>query len=127
MRPSTPALDAARRIGWSTRSSTKRAPRAPACHLRPGERLEETLYAPPNLPESRPRLRENGVVLITGGTGGLGSLLRRRAVRPCRARFVLTALWDLPPEETWPERAKRDDRITASLAGVLALRARGAK
>jgi len=95
--------------------------------LRPGERLEETLYALPNLPESRPRLRENGVVLITGGTGGLGLLFAGALYDLCRARFVLTALWDLPPEETWPERAKRDDRMAASLAGVLALRARGAE
>jgi NADPH:quinone reductase-like Zn-dependent oxidoreductase/NAD(P)-dependent dehydrogenase (short-subunit alcohol dehydrogenase family)/acyl carrier protein len=99
----------------------------PIACLRPGQRHEETLYDLPNLPESRPRLRENGVVLITGGTGGLGLLFAGALYDMSRARFVLTAPWDPPPEDTWVERAKRDDRMAASLAGVLALRARGAE
>jgi len=101
-------------------------PGAVTC-LRANERHEETLYALPNLPESKPRLRENGVVLITGGTGGLGLLFAGALYELCRARFVLTAPWEPPPEATWAERAKRDDRMGVSLAGVLALRERGAE
>ena len=78
-------------------------------------------------PSPGPRLREGGVVLITGGTGGLGLAFAGALFDLCRARVVLTARWDPPPEETWPERAQGGDSIGRSLAGVLALRARGAE
>ena len=94
--------------------------------LRAGSRHVETVYALPSLPESRPRLRERGVVLVTGGTGGLGLLFAGVLHDLCRARLVLTARWAPPPEGDWPERARRDDRIGRALAGVLALRERGA-
>ena len=95
--------------------------------LRPGVRRAEQLYPLPALAESEPRLRENGVVLVTGGTGGLGLAFAGALYDLCRARLVLTAHWTPPPEAAWPERAKRDDKIGKSLAGVLALRARGAE
>ncbi len=97
-----------------------------AC-LRPAARYVEQLYALPAIPESSPRLREGGVVMITGGTGGLGLLFAGALFDLCRARLALTARWVPPPEETWPERARQDDRIGRSLAGVLALKARGAE
>jgi len=99
---------------------------APLVALRPGRRLEERLYALPEPPRSRPRLREGGVVLITGGTGGLGLLFAGALFDLCRARLALTALWTPPPEAEWAERATIDDRIGRALAAVLALRARGA-
>lgn len=95
--------------------------------LRPGARFEEQLYALPALPESRPRLRDGGVVLITGGTGGLGLLFARVLHDLCRARLALTARWTPPPEDAWPELAKRDDRVGRALAAVLELRSRGAE
>ena len=95
--------------------------------LRPGGRFEEQLYALPALPESGPRLREGGVVLITGGTGGLGLLFAGVLFEQCRARLALTARWTPPPEDAWPERARHGDRIGQALAGVLELRARGAE
>ena len=61
--------------------------------------------------------------MITGGTGGLGLLFAGALFDLCRARLALTARWVPPPEETWPERARQDDRIGRSLAGVLALKA----
>lgn len=94
--------------------------------LRPGTRFEEQLYALPALPESRPRLREGGAVLITGGTGGLGLLFAGVLFDQCRARLALTARWAPPPEDAWPERARHDDRIGRALAAVLELRSRGA-
>jgi acyl transferase domain-containing protein/D-arabinose 1-dehydrogenase-like Zn-dependent alcohol dehydrogenase/acyl carrier protein len=95
--------------------------------LRPEARLVEQLYALPELPESSPRLRDGGVVLITGGTGGLGLLFAGALFDLCRARLALTARWAAPPEATWPERARRDDKIGRALAAILALRARGAE
>ena len=100
---------------------------SPLVALRPGRRLEERLYALPEPPRSRPRLREGGVVLITGGTGGLGLLFAGALFDLCRARLALTARWTPPPEGEWAERATRDDRIGRALAAVLALRARGAE
>ncbi|HET9339733.1 MAG TPA: SDR family oxidoreductase [Casimicrobiaceae bacterium] len=95
--------------------------------LRRARRLVERLYELPALPRGRPRLREGGVVLVTGGTGALGLLFAAELFDLCRARLVLTARWDLPAEETWPERARRDDRVGRSLAAILDLRARGAE
>ena len=95
--------------------------------LRPESRLVEQLYALPELPESSPRLRDGGVVLITGGTGGLGLLFAGVLFDLCRARLALTARWASPPEATWPERARRDDKIGRALTAILTLRARGAE
>lgn len=95
--------------------------------LRAGRRAEERLYVLPEPPRGpRPRLREGGVVLVTGGTGGLGLLFAEALFDACRARLVLTARWQPPPESEWPERARGGDRIARALARVLALRARGA-
>ncbi|MEO8486393.1 MAG: SDR family oxidoreductase [Betaproteobacteria bacterium] len=97
-----------------------------AC-LRPGARWLERFYALPDLPESAPRLREGGVVFITGGTGALGLLFARALFDLCRARIALTSRFELPPENTWVERAKRDDRLGHTLSAILDLRARGAE
>lgn len=99
----------------------------PLAALRPGRRWEERLYALPEPPGSRPRLREGGVVLITGGTGALGLLFAGALVDLCRARIALTSRWTPPPEATWAARATVDDGVGRSLAAVLALRARGAE
>ena len=95
--------------------------------LRPGARYEEQLYALPEMPRSRPRLRDGGVVLITGGTGGLGLEFARVLFDECHARLALTARWKPPPEHEWTTRARQDDRIGRALAAVLELRARGAE
>lgn len=125
-----PCLDAAEVPAWLVDALVLEAgvAKAPALvALRPGARFEEQLYALPALPESRPRLRDGGVVLITGGTGGLGLLFARVLHDLCRARLALTARWAPPPEEEWPERAKRGDRIGRALGAVLELRSRGAE
>jgi phthiocerol/phenolphthiocerol synthesis type-I polyketide synthase E len=95
--------------------------------LRPEARFVEQLYTLPALPEGSPRLRDRGVVLITGGTGGLGLLFAGALFDLCHARLALTARWAPPPEAAWPEQARRDDKIGRALAGILALRARGAE
>jgi NAD(P)-dependent dehydrogenase (short-subunit alcohol dehydrogenase family) len=61
-------------------------------------------------------LRPEGVYLITGGLGGLGSAVAEHLAEACRARLVLIHRSPLPPEEDWPrilreepgsERARR--------------------
>ena len=125
-----PCHDPAAVPGWLPEALVREASAGDAAKLvclRPGGRFVEQLYVLPDLPESGPRLREGGVVLITGGTGGLGLAFAGALFDLCRARVVLTARWEPPPEETWPERAQGGDSIGRSLAGVLALRARGAE
>ena len=125
-----PCHDPAAVPGWLPEALVREASAGDAAKLvclRPGGRFVEQLYVLPDLPEPGPRLREGGVVLITGGTGGLGLAFAGALFDLCRARVVLTARWEPPPEETWPERAQGGDSIGRSLAGVLALRARGAE
>ena len=71
-------------------------------------------------------LRTGGVVLITGGMGGLGLEVAGRLFDIAQMRFVLLSRWQPPPIEEWPERARATDRIGQALRKVLALKARGA-
>ncbi len=125
-----PCHDGAAAPAWLPEALLREAGAADAADfvcLRPAGRYTEQLYALPEPSLSTPRLREGGVVLITGGTGGLGLLFAGALFDLCRARIALTARWEPPPEERWPERSRRDDKIGRSLAGILALRARGAE
>jgi len=95
--------------------------------LREEGRFVEEMYAVPDLPLGRPRLREGGGVLITGGVGGLGILFAEMLFDETRARFVLTSRWQPPSREQWGERARRKDKVGKALRRVLALEARGAE
>jgi acyl transferase domain-containing protein/acyl carrier protein len=53
------------------------------------------------------RLRENGVYLITGGTGGIGLALAKYLAQTVRAKLVLIARSGLPARSEWP-RLKSD-------------------
>jgi NAD(P)-dependent dehydrogenase (short-subunit alcohol dehydrogenase family)/acyl carrier protein len=54
------------------------------------------------------RLRDRGVYLITGGTGGLGLAFARYLAKTCRARIVLTKKTEFPKKSTWAELARSD-------------------
>jgi amino acid adenylation domain-containing protein len=47
------------------------------------------------------RLRHGGVVLITGGVGGIGAALARHLFETAAAKLVLLARTPLPPREEW--------------------------
>ena len=47
------------------------------------------------------RLRDRGVYLLTGGMGGIGSLIADWLARTCHARLVLLGRRELPPRERW--------------------------
>ncbi|MCU1348316.1 MAG: hypothetical protein JWO56_1346, partial [Acidobacteria bacterium] len=49
-------------------------------------------------PDAAPALREQGVVLITGGAGGLGLIFAELLAKECKARLVLTGRSKLSPE-----------------------------
>ncbi|MCA8964176.1 MAG: SDR family NAD(P)-dependent oxidoreductase [Planctomycetes bacterium] len=47
------------------------------------------------------RLRERGTYLISGGLGGIGSLVAEWLARTCKARLVLMTRRELPAREQW--------------------------
>jgi len=74
----------------------------PAVAYRGGERW--TLgYQPVRVeePAGQPRLREQGVYLITGGLGGLGLVFAEHLAREARARLVLVGRSPLPERAAW--------------------------
>ena len=95
--------------------------------LRPEGRYLEAMYPAHDIPLSRFRLRERGVVLITGGVGGLGLLAARSLFDAVGARIALTSRWMPPDRSTWEEEATRDDKVGIALREVLALEAAGAE
>ncbi|MEP7242732.1 MAG: SDR family NAD(P)-dependent oxidoreductase [Gammaproteobacteria bacterium] len=75
-------------------------------------------------------LRERGVYLITGGTGGLGLAIARHLAKSVRARLVLTARSGLPDRAQWPallDSADADERIKSRIRSVQELEALGAE
>jgi acyl transferase domain-containing protein/acyl carrier protein len=57
------------------------------------------LVKPERLPAG---LRENGVYLITGGSGGLGLAMAEHLAKTAKARLVLTGRSALPDRAEWP-------------------------
>jgi acyl transferase domain-containing protein len=53
-------------------------------------------------PGRKPRVREEGVYLITGGLGGVGLILAQHLARKFRAKLALIGRSGLPPRERWP-------------------------
>ena len=74
-------------------------------------------------------LRRRGVVLITGGLGGIGLSIARELHEAAAARLVLVTRTQLPPEEQWAALASTldaDHPMLARIQGLTALRAAGA-
>ena len=67
-----------------------------------GNRTWVREHEPQPLPAAaRPRLRQGGVCLITGGLGGIGLELAEHLARESQARLVLVGRSALPPRESW--------------------------
>jgi NAD(P)-dependent dehydrogenase (short-subunit alcohol dehydrogenase family) len=76
---------------------------------------------------SRPRLRDGGTYLITGGFGGIGLVLAEHLAETCHARLVLTGRHGVPPREEWPARkASADARTKARIDAMERLERLGA-
>ncbi len=88
------------------RSATGRDSELPAVAFRGALRWVRG-YEPSPLPASPegapPRLRERGVVLITGGMGGIGIELAEHLARESRARLVLVGRSAFPERERWAD------------------------
>ncbi|MEP7308966.1 MAG: SDR family NAD(P)-dependent oxidoreductase [Acidobacteriota bacterium] len=76
------------------------------------------------------RLRDGGVYLVTGGTGGIGLALAEYLAAEHRASLVLVQRTPLLAEEFWPEWIEthaEDDRTSRRIRKVQDLRAKGAQ
>ena len=88
-------------------------------------------FEPLRLPAGgRPRIKERGVYLITGGLGAIGLAVAGYLAHNFRARLVLTARRPLPPRSAWAEWAPQtpEDRVVSGrIRSVQALELAGAE
>jgi acyl transferase domain-containing protein/acyl carrier protein len=76
------------------------------------------------------RLRRQGVYLITGGLGGVGSLLAEYLARAVKARLILLGRSPLPPREQWEQWVKdrdRNDPVSRKIMQIWSLEEMGAE
>ena len=62
-----------------------------------------------NLADLNPRVRDNGVYLITGGFGGIGLVLAEYLAQTVQAKLVLIARTNLPARGAWKQWLKAHD------------------
>lgn len=88
-------------------------------------------YEPLQLqPEGAPRLRRQGVYLITGGLGGVGLALAQHLAQYWQARLVLVGRTAVPDRSGWEALAAAEDQpqaICQKLHKLLALETAGAE
>jgi acyl transferase domain-containing protein/acyl carrier protein len=87
--------------------------------VRLGESIEET-----------PRLKEEGVYLITGGLGGIGLVLAEYLAKTVKAKLILTGRSSFPARDEWSDwLATHDDtdRVSSKLQKILNLEKLGAE
>ncbi|HYP14306.1 MAG TPA: SDR family NAD(P)-dependent oxidoreductase, partial [Bryobacteraceae bacterium] len=80
--------------------------------------------------KASPKLRPNGVYLITGGLGALGLLHAKYLAQTAQARLVLCGRFGLPDRtdwENWISTYGEQDAITQKIRTVLELEAAGAQ
>jgi NAD(P)-dependent dehydrogenase (short-subunit alcohol dehydrogenase family) len=66
-------------------------------------------------------LRERGVYLITGGTGGIGLAMAKYLAQTCQARLILTKKSPFPEKTTWQPRLAAGDLPDADQKIISAL------
>jgi acyl transferase domain-containing protein/acyl carrier protein len=104
----------------------------PVIAYRGPHRLVQT-FAPIKLERptlDAPRIRPQGVYLITGGLGGIGLVLADWLARTAQARLVLTQRSALPGRaewESWLAQHDEEDGTSRKIRAVLALEASGAE
>jgi acyl transferase domain-containing protein/NADPH:quinone reductase-like Zn-dependent oxidoreductase/acyl carrier protein len=81
-------------------------------------------------PAKIPRLRDRGVYLITGGTGGIGLVLAEHLAKTVKARLVLVGRRLFPQREEWAkwlEDGDKDDKISLKIRKLMELENMGAE
>ncbi|MCB1348911.1 MAG: SDR family NAD(P)-dependent oxidoreductase, partial [Maritimibacter sp.] len=74
------------------------------------------------------KLKDKGVVLITGGFGGIGLTLAERLIATAKARIVLVSRGGLPPREDWDkllDNTAPGDALARRIRAVQGLEAAG--
>jgi acyl transferase domain-containing protein/thioesterase domain-containing protein/acyl carrier protein len=86
------------------------APSEPVVAYRGDDRWLQT-FEPVTIDSSsgKPRLRDRGIYLITGGLGGLGLTVAGRLAKEVHARLVLTSRKQFPPRDDWEVWLKAHD------------------
>lgn len=95
--------------------------------IRPDGRYQEQIAVLPEPLVTRPRLRDQGTVLITGGLGALGLQVAGLLFDLAGARLVLVARTGLPPRERWATADLKDDHRGRAIGKLLELEGRGAE
>lgn len=75
-------------------------------------------------------LRQNGVYLITGGLGGVGTILARYLAESVSAKIILTTRSAFPPRESWADWLRShdcDDAISCQIKQLQTIESVGAK
>ncbi|HET6935576.1 MAG TPA: type I polyketide synthase, partial [Candidatus Angelobacter sp.] len=99
----------------------------PAVAYRKGQRWTcefepRQLSKPDRIPA---KLREGGVYLITGGTGGLGLVLAEHLANKAKARLILTGRSGIPVREQWPDLAQQQDAMAEKIRALQRIEAAG--
>lgn len=68
-------------------------------------------------------IRPGGIILITGGLGGVGSILARFLIKNFNARLLLTGRTVLPEREKWPALIRQGGKISELLSHYLEIEA----
>lgn len=72
--------------------------------------------------QASPRLRKDGVYLITGGLGGIGLSIARYLAKTVSAKLVLLGRSTVPPRDEWVDAAKckdQDNKLSETIRGLL--------
>ncbi|MBI4995320.1 MAG: KR domain-containing protein, partial [Rhodocyclales bacterium] len=85
-------------------------------------RRYERCALPPLGPDVR-LLKSRGVVLVTGGLGGVGLALALELARRSQARLLLTGRTGLPPRSTWDAHLATHAADERDVLAILAIRA----
>ncbi|NJM72574.1 MAG: SDR family oxidoreductase [Scytonema sp. RU_4_4] len=78
---------------------------------------------------SKPKLKEGGVYLITGGLGGIGLVLAENLAQTAQAKLILVGRKGLPERSQWQqwlETHDNQDSVSRKIEKVLALEKLGA-
>lgn len=88
-----------------------------AVAFRSGQKLKQKIELKPQRKASgTPRLlRQEGVYLITGGTGGIGLTIAKYLAETCRANLALVGRSPVLPKEQWSDALQDVDRLASGL------------